>query len=135
MTDLVTIDWLDDQKKTVLITYHRDGWSWDDFYRVLKQQYDLIDTVSHTVDVIVDVHNSHWMPRGGSLLSGIRKAENPHPRQGVTVIVGATGMVAAIAQTAMKLVSSKRKFHFAATIDEARAILQHMPRPETANTD
>lgn len=125
MTDLVSIDWLDSQQRVVLITYHRDGWSWDDFYRVLKQQYEFIDTVSHPVDVIVDVRNSHWMPRGGSLLSGIRKAENPHPRQGRTIIVGATGMVAAIAQTAMKLLSSNRKFYFASTMDEAKTILDY----------
>jgi hypothetical protein len=129
MTELVTIDWLDSQKRIILITYHRDGWSWDDFYRVLKQQYDMIESVPHSVDVIVDVRESHWMPRGGSLLSGIRKAENPHPRQGRTVIVGATGMVAAIAQTAMKLVSSKRKFYFALTMDEAKTIVEPNSAP------
>jgi len=130
MTELVTIDWLDSQKRIVLITYHRDGWSWDDFYRALKQQYELVESVPHSVDVIVDVRNSHWMPRGGSLLSGIRKAENPHARQGRTVIVGATGMVAAIAQTATKLISSKRKFYFASTMDDAKTILDHNPAPQ-----
>jgi hypothetical protein len=66
------------------------------------------------------------MPKGGSLLSGMRKfSSEKHPRQGQTIVVGARGMVASIARTVTGLLGSGRQeLQFAADMDEAREKLR-----------
>lgn len=122
-TETVTIDWLDDTKHTILVTYQKDGWSWDDFHRVVDEQHKLVASVAHTVDVLVDVRKTNWLPKGGSLSSGIRKINNIHERQGSTVVVGASGVIAIIARSMMKLVGGRSKFQFVTTMDDAHALL------------
>ncbi len=119
----VTIEWLNEEKQTVLVTYLRDGWTWDDFHRVVDEQYKLVASVAYVVDILVDVRNTHWMPKGGSLASGIRKINNAHERQGHTVIVGASGVIAIIARSLLKLLGNRQKFHFVDTLDEATTLL------------
>jgi hypothetical protein len=31
-TDIIKIDRLDAEKQTILVTYTRDGWTWEDLY-------------------------------------------------------------------------------------------------------
>jgi|GEM_PF-2986636 len=122
----LTVTWADDSQKVVLCTYHEDGWVWADFYEALKRQNALIESSSAPiVDVIVDVRSSSWLPKGGSLLTGINKVKvDQHSRQGETIIVGARGMVAAIADVASKLMSkARRPMRFAKTMDEAHELI------------
>jgi hypothetical protein len=123
----ITVSWLDENKTAILCTYNQDGWSWDDFFKALEQQKTLIESVDHPkVNIVVDVRKSSWMPKGGSLLSGMRKfnAER-HPRQGQTIVVGARGMVASIARTVSKLMGPSRlEMHFASTMDEMQNVLK-----------
>jgi hypothetical protein len=119
----VTVAWLDENKSAILCTYTQDGWTWEDFFHAIKMQRELIDSVDRPkVDVVVDVRNSSWLPKGGSILSGMRKfTSEKHPRQGQTIIVGARGMVASIARAVIGLLGSARQeMHFAETMDEAR---------------
>ncbi|HEX2619077.1 MAG TPA: hypothetical protein VHL11_02990 [Phototrophicaceae bacterium] len=128
MTDIITIDWLNEEKRVLVATYHRDGWTWEDLYEVFKKQKAMIATVDGIVDVIVDVRNSSWLPKGGSLTSGIRKLTGEqHPRQGHTIIMGAKGMVAVILNSVMKLVGKYRAaFHFTKTMDESLEIIREL---------
>jgi hypothetical protein len=123
----ITVSWLDENKTAILCTYNQDGWSWDDFFKALEQQKTLIESVDHPkVNIIVDVRKSSWLPKGGSLLSGMRKfnAER-HPRQGQTIVVGARGMVASIASTVSKLMGSSRlEMHFASTMEDMQNLLK-----------
>jgi hypothetical protein len=123
----VTVAWADDSQKVLVCTYQGE-WTWEDFYEALKRQYRMIESSSapsSTVDILVDVRGSNWMPKGGSLMSGINKVKTQqHPRQGETIIVGAKGMVAAIADVASKVLRSSRKaMHFAKTMEDAQILL------------
>jgi hypothetical protein len=129
----ITVTWFDDSHTTILCTYNQEGWTWEDFFKALNQQKTLIEsTPTPKVSVVVDVRKSSWMPRGGSLLSGMRKFSNEkHPRQGQTIVVGARGMVASIASTVVKLLrSSKPEMVFAPTMEEAQRLLQSGQREE-----
>ena len=119
--------WLDENKTAILCTYNQEGWSWEDFFTALQQQKALIESVSHPkVNIIVDVRKSSWLPKGGSLLSGMRKISSErHPRQGQTIVVGARGMVASIASTLSKMMGSSRiEMHFAPTMEEMQNLLK-----------
>jgi hypothetical protein len=123
----ITVSWLDENKTAILCTYNQDGWSWDDFFKALEQQKTLIESVNHPkVNIVVDVRKSSWMPKGGSLLSGMRKFNSErHPRQGQTIVVGARGMVASIARTVSKLMGPSRlEMHFAATMEEMQNLIK-----------
>lgn len=123
----ITVSWLDENKTAILCTYNQDGWSWEDFFKALVQQKTLIESVNHPkVNIVVDVRKSSWMPKGGSLLSGMRKfSSERHPRQGQTIVVGARGMVASIARTVSKLMGPSRlEMHFANTMEDMYALIK-----------
>ncbi|MEO8607991.1 MAG: hypothetical protein ABI690_08925 [Chloroflexota bacterium] len=125
----ITVAWFDDTKNAILCTYNQEGWTWDDFYLALQQQKALIETVDHPkVHIIVDVRKSTWLPKGGSLLTGLKKTTHDHhPRQGEIIIVGARGMVASIASTISNLMTSSRmEMHFAAKMEEVPALLNQL---------
>lgn len=124
--EVVTIEWFSDEKQTVLVTYLKDGWTWDDFHRVVDEQYKLVASVDYVVDILVDVRNTHWMPKGGSLAGGIRKINNAHERQGHTVIVGASGVIAIIARSLLKLLGNRQKFHFVDMMEDATSLLSSL---------
>jgi hypothetical protein len=122
----ISVSWLNDSKTAILCIYNQDGWSWEDLFAALVQQKAMIETVDRPkVHIIVDVRKSTWLPKGGSLLTGMRKMNvERHPRQGQTIVVGARGMVAAIASTVTKMVGSSRvEMRFASTMEDAQAML------------
>lgn len=125
MTDIITIDWLDESKQTILVVYKRDGWTWEDLYKILDIQRSMIESVEGIVDVVVDGSNSYFLPKGGSLTGAMRKiTSGSHPRQGHTIFVGAKGMLWSIANALLRLMGAARqKFHFENTVGEAETLL------------
>src|SRR5262245_38696735 len=122
----ITYEWANDDKTVMLCAYTQPDWAWDDFHEAFKVQSEMLDSVSHTqVHILVDVRNSQLMPKGGTLLSGVKKLDGQkHPRQGHTVVVGAKGIVAAMSNMASKLLGEHRQeFHLVDTMEEANALL------------
>lgn len=130
--DKIAYEWFNEEKTVLLCTYIAEDWTWEDFHNAFQTQKAMIDSVSHPkVHVIVDTSKTHWLPKGGSLLSGIRKLTDlKHPRQGHTIIVGATGFIAAITNSMMKLLGTHRQeFHLVNTMEEARQLLAQLIEP------
>lgn len=125
MTDIITIDWLDESKQTILVVYKRDGWTWEDLYKILDIQREMVESAEGIVDIVVDGSNSYFLPKGGSLTGALRKiTSGSHPRQGHTIFVGAKGMLWSIANALLRLMGAARqKFHFTNTVDEAKTLL------------
>ncbi len=125
----IVYKWANDEKTVLLCTYAQPDWTWDDFHQAFKTQNEMLDGVSHpTVHIMVDVRKSQLMPKGGSLLSGMRKLSvQKHPRQGHTVIVGAKGVVAAMSNLMTRLMGEHRQeLHMVDTMEEADALLTHI---------
>jgi hypothetical protein len=129
---VITVGWADPQQHIILVTYHDVGWTWADFSEAIKQQNSLIDSVTHIVDIVVDVQNSNWMPREGSLLGIMENlSTSRHPRQRYTVIVGARGFLASVVNGLMKLRKAElRDFHFAPTLDGAYTLIKQLESGE-----
>ena len=125
MEDKISLAWANPEKTILLVTYEKDGWTWQDLYESLKQQKAMIDTVDHKVHLIVDSRKTSMFPQGGSLLSGIRKITvERHTRQGHIVTVGAHGIVRVMSQIVERLMGEYRQdFHFAETMEDAYAFL------------
>lgn len=120
---IVTVDWLDQDKQTIVVTYQRDGWTWSDYQNSLDKQFELIDSVEHPVDIVVMVNNTHLLPKGGSLVTAIRKINAAHERQRNTVIVGAGGPLTIFARNMLKIIPNRTKFLFADNLEEAKELL------------
>jgi hypothetical protein len=124
--DKISLKWATDDKTILLITYNVDGWTWEDSFKALDEQRALIESSpAPVVDVIVDATRSRWMPKGGSILSGIRKvSSSKHPRQGQTIFVGARGILASMADLMMKVLDVRRReFQFADNTERAYEML------------
>ena len=126
--DKITVSWLDDIKSTVLVTYHVEGWTWQDLLQAFKQQRALIDSVDKPViDIIVDVRKSNFMPKAHSLLGVIKNVSvQRHPRQGKTIVVGASMFILSVANAMNKMVKSQMDFLFVPTMDAAITLLDEL---------
>lgn len=124
--DTITYTWFNPEKTVILCTYPDAQWTWNDFHQAFHVQKEMIESVDHPrVHVIVDTTNSHWMPKGGSILSGVGKLTDlKHPRQGHTIVVGAKGVLAAFAKIATKVMGENRQeMHLVSTMQDAEALL------------
>ncbi len=124
--DTITYSWFNEEKTVLLCTYPESQWTWDDFHEAFQVQNEMINSVDHPkVHVIVDTTHSHWLPKGGSILSGVGKLTKlKHPRQGHTVVVGAKGILAAFAKMATKAMGeNQQEMHLVRTIQEAEKLL------------
>jgi hypothetical protein len=123
----IEVNW-ENETKTI-IQYVYDGrWTLRDFDDARIQAARLEETVTHRVDVIVDVRNSSLVPTG-TISRGkqvITTTPTSHPSEGMAVIVGAGPLVRSIYDVVSKVypdVVKRRGFRFARTMDEARAII------------
>jgi hypothetical protein len=127
--DKIVYSWFNDEKTVLLCTYPAEHWTWEDFHNAFHTQKAMIDGVSHPkVHVIVDASKGQWLPKGGSLMSGVRKMTDlKHPRQGHTIVVGAKGLIASIASAVTKLMGAHRQeMHLVNTMQEATDLLSRL---------
>jgi hypothetical protein len=119
---------LDDKQSTVLVTYHVEGWTWQDLLKAFKDQRALIESVDRpVVDVLVDVRKSNFMPKANSLLGVIRNVSlDRHPRQGQTIVVGASMFIHSVANAMNRLSKAQLSFLFVKTMDEAQKMLDEL---------
>jgi hypothetical protein len=127
LTMTVHAGW-DDQDQTIIRMEFTGAWTWSEAHTAGDDMIAMMDTVKHTVHVIIDLTNSSRIPplafkEVRTLLS------KRSPYAGGTVFVGANFMTASlwktIAQTYGWLVSSN-PYSFADTLEEARARIAAM---------
>jgi hypothetical protein len=118
----IQVQW-DNEDKTILRYQYEGAWTWDDLYTALAQGYEWIDTVDHTVDIIIDLRQSSIIP--SSALTHARNLDkHRHPRIGLTIAVGANRFIQLLADTFKRLVPSvASQYTLLATLDEARALI------------
>lgn len=119
----------DNTDKTVIRLEFETEWTWDELHDAIATTDEMIVSVDHTVDIIIDIEGSQipkdFMTAARSLLS------NPVPRQneGNRIIVGANKFIrsgyAAVKKTfGDRLVD--RDLLFAHDLRDARSILRGM---------
>jgi len=119
----ISISW-DNTDKTI-IQYRFEGrWTWDEFNKGLFEANSMMDSVNHTVHVIVNMGNSAALPRGAiTQIASLRTRK--HPRIGVTILVGASSLVQSIHSAMTKIYAGiDRNFKMLPTLEEARAVLE-----------
>lgn len=113
----------DDQDQTIIRMEFAGAWTWSEAHTAVERMTGMMETVKHTVHVIIDLTSgSHIPPFAFKEVRALLGKRSPYA--GVTVFVGANFVTASlwktIAQTYGWLVSTN-PYSFADTLEEARA--------------
>src|SRR6185295_20082753 len=86
LTMPVTVEWYTPEQ-TILHFQFIAPWNWTDYTQVDRQAREMMSAVQHKVDLILNFQKMGQLP--GSSFSHLRRAAtDPHPNQGIIVIVG-----------------------------------------------
>jgi hypothetical protein len=118
----INIVW-DNPEKTIARYDYEGKWSWEELYKALQEFHQMLDTVNHPVDVIIDMQRTRLLPEN-VLARGSNVGQMVHPNQGITVVVGANSLVRAMADLYKRIYAKKAaNFFMASKLDEAHAII------------
>jgi hypothetical protein len=81
----VTLDW-DNAEKTILRLTLADGWEWEDLHVVLPVGFSLMQSVDHTVHILVDHTRTNHLAHG-ALSRAIDLMDKLPPNLGYVVVV------------------------------------------------
>jgi hypothetical protein len=121
----IQIDWVNDSKTCILLTYGK-GWDWDDFFAASPKVAGMLDSIDHTADTLHDVRNTA-IPR--NVISQFPKFTRgsvslKHPNAGVLVFVGVHPYLKILTQMFQKLYADLgRRVFLVNTMEDARQLL------------
>ncbi|MGJ3239655.1 MAG: hypothetical protein ACFE0Q_13175 [Anaerolineae bacterium] len=122
--------WDDNQKTRVLIEFET-SWTWEQLDKALETTDNLLATVAHRVDVIIDLEGAE-IPKD-YLKAAQRLLTDPNmgvrPNEGSRVVVGASQWIRTAYTTLQKTFSKQlagREVLFANDLSHARGLLYSM---------
>lgn len=119
----IQVKW-DNKQKNILVCTFEENWTWREYDAAMELGREMIDSVSHPVDVIFDVQRTLFAPSGalrnlGKSFRGLTDANLNH-----LVIVGATGIFQIIVDVLHNLYPrAATSMVHAATLTEAYKLL------------
>lgn len=120
----ISVSW-DDEEKTVILLDFSGQWTWTDYDGARVATNATLDTVAHPVAMIVDFHQSQYVPH--DILMHARHAlDSAHPNLDTFVLVGANTFfqhIYQLLQHAFPLLTARHRVLFASTREDARARL------------
>jgi len=122
----------DSEAKTTLRIVYEGSWTWEDFHKAHEEGNNLIKSVSHRVDVIIDISNSRLMP-SGALSRGKHITDAKPANQGMTAVVGANCFIQSLYDLFRKVYRKDFNLFYAPSLEEARArLLEQRDAQKTA---
>ena len=114
--------WHDD-RKTILHQVYEGRCVAADFHTCINDAYQMVNTVNHPVDIIVDMTKATFI--GTSFLSAQGNSEaKAQDNQRMAVLVGAPPFIRALVNIGKKVAPKTTKnIHFAKTIEEALILI------------
>lgn len=113
----ITAEW-DNPEKTVILFTNAGNQTWEEFFAGVKKVNEMINSVDHKVDLIIDGRELKSIPP--SAMTHFRNALNTLPPTTRVIGVVNNPFVRAIGNVMQKI--SKTKMISVSTLEEARAI-------------
>jgi hypothetical protein len=88
----ITVKW-DNEAKTIIRQTYERNWRWQDFFETAAQTRELVNTVSHQVDIIADFLESGPLPLGPAITNARQVLSNLPANWGCLVIVTTNGFI------------------------------------------
>lgn len=129
----VQINWGNEQK-TFTVFEFIGSWTWEEYYAARDAGVKMVNTVDHTVNIIVDISQSSVFPQ--NMLTHFRSSVNQAPRPfDLCVIVSQSRFIEALVNVLSRL-KLMTKFRLVKTREEAIKILAEHDaarQPKTAS--
>jgi hypothetical protein len=120
----IVVNWVNDTHKTIYIRYER-FWTWADFAKAKVEIDTLLNSTSHTVNIISDSRESGGLPQGNLLSHLVQSFQTAPSNIGQIVVVGANPMfkmALQILQT-VSLNRAAQNIRFSKTLDDANNLI------------
>jgi anti-anti-sigma regulatory factor len=83
---MITADWLSPEQQAVVVM-PVTPWTWDEFYQAQRRIQDMLSTLDHKADIVIDFSRSDRLP--ANALSHLRTLrQRTHPNRGLVILVG-----------------------------------------------
>jgi hypothetical protein len=115
------------EEKTIILEQVLGRWVWEDILAMMKEQFALMDTVEHTVHVILIAPEGRIPVPADALFHLQKIVSEVHPREGLKVLVGAPKLIEilfAMIGRVYKLRELLDDYAFAETLEEALATIE-----------
>ncbi len=123
----IQVMWANPEQTCVRVTLQR-GWTWNELHRAIQQADDLIVSVTHTVDLLIDIREAGGLPGDFMTRAGDIFAQGEaRPNEGQKIVIGAGWLIRSAYTGFVKTFGSQlqgRPFRFAASLEEAQALLR-----------
>ncbi len=127
----VDVKWDNPEETCILITFDRP-WTWAEFDTANGQMNKLFRSVTHRVDLILDITNG-GLPPSNAMQRFKQVSENQHVNLGRIVVVGLPGFFRGMLNVIKSVYRGRYEapdFTFVSTLDKAR---EQLARPDTAS--
>jgi hypothetical protein len=125
LTMPVSVEW-DNEEKTIVRFTYTGKWTWDDFYKYVKEANDLMDTVNYRCVSIIDMSKSNFLPLGASVhVRNIIRQSMSHNNSGISVFINADTIVKMIIDALRHNypdIKDFSNFIYAKNLDQAREL-------------
>lgn len=121
----IQVTWDNPEQNTLLIQYHRP-WDWPQFNAAVAEMKTLLDSVSHTVDIIFDIRDAGFPPQGA--VQRFKEAsEINHPNTGLLIYV-APNLLTQFVKSIVRIIEAAfgrfgAEFLFVTTIEQAHELI------------
>ncbi|MBZ0279156.1 MAG: shikimate dehydrogenase [Anaerolineae bacterium] len=130
----IRVDW--DSQDKAIITYSFEGyWTWPHMHEAVRQVYALMATVNYTVDVIVDLTESSFVP--SEAIANARQlavSVKPHTNySGTTVYVGMNTLARTLLNAVSQIYYQMNQYHnfvFVRNLAEAYKVIEDQRKKE-----
>lgn len=121
----IIIAWENDEK-TILSHTYSGRWTLEDFHKAIDENTEQIGSVSHTVDIVVDLSQNKWIPPGILTVAG-RLVRMTPDNQEMTILAGADRFTQLMLKAAINIVpNAGEKFQYVPQIEDAYALLHQI---------
>ncbi|MCA9914490.1 MAG: hypothetical protein KC496_14150, partial [Anaerolineae bacterium] len=119
----------DDTARTRVLIEFETSWTWDELESAIEAVDQMIGSVTHQVDVMIDVEGSTLPKDFLSAAKNLLANPEGRPNEGSRVVIGAGKVIRTAYQTLQKTFGEKlvgREIVFAEDIPQARSLLYSM---------
>jgi hypothetical protein len=130
----IDIIW-DNPEQTILRYVFKPRWTWADLHNAMKEASVQMETVSHKVNIIMDLSQASLIP-GGAIAQAQKAFATPkHANAGITVVVSSSSFAQTLAAIGRKLSGravQNWEMEFATSIDLAHEVIRRR-QPHSEN--
>lgn len=126
----VSVSWDNEEKTIVRYDIKGSQWNWQDIYTAVGQAEGMLHSVDHPVGVMVHLPDGVDLP-GGTMWRLRGLTATGHPNLAMTVFVIGNRLFWRLFDTVS---ASGERVRFAATLEEARALLEPLTAPAAEPT-